>query len=194
MSVRNNYTQTTKCPQTTTTDCVTYVGVEIPCLGICTGDSLTDLETAIATKLCELVGDVNISTLTIPSCFTTAWATQDITILNVLNFLLEQACIQQNALSALTDVAITIDTPIEVSYPTCCTDVCDTVVNLTISAHFEKVLNCLCQQADRITELQAQVDLLPTATQFASLQQEVTDIKAAIIVANLGGLTPNIIV
>jgi len=185
MGIRASYIKTNRCAETSTTDCVRYVGVDIPCLDICSGDMMTSVENAIAVKLCELVGQTDISTLTIPDCFTV----KDVTILNTLNFLLETACNQQNLITDLQTNSLTIDSPIVVNYPPCCTDECNLNVNLTISGHFEKILMCLCQQADRITALQAQVDLLPTITQFNSLKQEVTDIKSGIIAWNLSNPT-----
>ena len=170
MSTRSNYTPTYKCPNTTTSDCVRYVGVDIPCLDVCNGDMLTAVENAIAVKLCSLVSATDISNLTIPICFTVAWVKKDKTILNALNFLLETACNQQNLITDLQTNSLTIDSLIEVNYPPCCTDECNLNVNLTISAHFEKILTCLCQQADRITELTSLVNdvLIPQINTISS--------------------------
>src|SRR6185437_7292861 len=92
----NSYTLTNRCPDGgTTTDCVQYVGPDIPCLNIQSGCVLTQIECQIANQLCLLVGETNVSTVVIPACFTTAWGSTNPTILNFFNFILSQACLQQ---------------------------------------------------------------------------------------------------
>lgn len=43
--------------------CVIWQGPNIPCIKLCTGDSITDVVYALATELCSIVDAVNISTL-----------------------------------------------------------------------------------------------------------------------------------
>jgi hypothetical protein len=44
-------------------NCVIWQGPDIPCIKLCTGDSVTDVVYALATELCTIVDQVNISTL-----------------------------------------------------------------------------------------------------------------------------------
>lgn len=44
-------------------NCVIWQGPNIPCIKLCTGDSITDVIYALATELCTIVDAVNISTL-----------------------------------------------------------------------------------------------------------------------------------
>ncbi len=137
-----------RCPNPTTTDCITYNGPDIPCLNIQRGCILSTVECAIATKLCELVGDVDMSSIVIPQCFIDGWGTQDLTILNLIQFILNQGCLQQELLASV----IAGTTPIEnlnpiitVTYPQCCTpSACGGGITVSISQHLTNVLTCLC--------------------------------------------------
>lgn len=146
--VTNSYTLTNRCPDGgITTDCVQYVGPDIPCLGIQSGCVLTQIECQIATNLCNLIGATNVSTVVIPSCFITAWGSTDPTILNLFNFILEQACLQQtilnNVISGVTTLQ-NLDPIITITYPPCCNSTCNPGTTLTVSKHLENILICLC--------------------------------------------------
>lgn len=52
-------------PGSTPSNEVAWNGPEIPCLGICTGQSLNKITYVIATKLCELAAPYDLSTLTL---------------------------------------------------------------------------------------------------------------------------------
>ncbi len=148
----NSYTITSRCPKPTTTDCVEYVGANIPCLGICTGDTLTSVECAIANAICELFKDIDLSdpsfTSQIPACFSQAFATGDYSIQNYILTLLIQACEQQNLLQSVISGATPIqgiNPIISISYPSCCTPSgCGSSTNVTFSQHIINVLTCLC--------------------------------------------------
>ena len=146
--VKNSYTLEQRCGNPTTTNCVTYVGPDIPCLGITSGCRLSEVECKIATTLCTLLGDVDMSSIVIPQCFTTAWGSQDETILNLLQFILDQACIQQDLLASVIAGTTTIqglDPIITVVYPQCCQPgACNSGTTVTISQHLTNILNCLC--------------------------------------------------
>jgi hypothetical protein len=44
-------------------NCVTWQGPNIPCIKLCSGDTITDVVHALATQLCTILDQVNISTL-----------------------------------------------------------------------------------------------------------------------------------
>lgn len=162
MSSKNSNKSIKRCPNFLTTDCVEWTADDIECLGICYGDTLSSAEFKIATKVCQLAEDleVDVANITIPSCFTTAFLTREKTVLEFLSFLLDTVCTQQTSLETLSNTAITLTTNFEVEYPDCCSDTCNVGYNLNITEHFERVLGCLCQQADRITELTTRVENL----------------------------------
>lgn len=182
---------THRCPNSVTSDCVTYVGDDIPCLNICNGDLLTEVQNAIATKLCELVRGVDMSSVTIPDCIKVAWGTQDETILNFIQFLLDAHCTQQTLLEGMA-TAITQADPIFTLTYNCCGNGCITGAQLTVSNHLQKIIDCLCDtisrvetlennyatQAAALTALQAQYTTL--STNYASLLIQVTNLQTTV--------------
>lgn len=132
-----------RCAFPTTTNCIEWQGEDIPCLGICAGDTLTELETAIANKVCELVGLTDMTNVVIPCELEIAFGTRDKVILEYINYLLEIACAQKAAIELLPDT----NNPIVTLNYCCCNEGqgCDNSVELSLSEHIQKVLNCLCE-------------------------------------------------
>jgi len=174
-------------PIKATTNTVLYVGKAIPCLGICTNTRLTTVQVAIAEKLCEVVGDIDMSTVTIPTCLVDAWGNEDETILNLFNFLLSQHC----ALSSQVDNIANGSTQIEnfdpsfiVDYGCCLTD-CITSTNLKLSEHIENIITCLCQTKTDLTLLRTDLETkYATLVTTTSLQGQIDDIKSGINIFN----------
>lgn len=78
--------------------CVIWQGPNIPCIKLCTGDSITDVIYALATELCTIVDAVNISTLDL-SCLEIT--TGDPTNLNqLLQILIDKICALNGVSSA----------------------------------------------------------------------------------------------
>lgn len=159
------------------------MGDDIPCLNICYGDGLTELQNQIATKLCELVGDVDMSTVVIPGCLLSAWngLEQDKTILNLFNFALQTSYQQQaqlNSLPTTNDPIITLD------YKCCVDNPCFESVEVKISTHLQQIINCICELKTKVVELETIVDSLPTASEFNALQTQVNCIQGGIVAWN----------
>jgi hypothetical protein len=155
MPTRSSNTKVKRCPTPTTTDCVEWVAGDFSCLDICNGDILSDAQFNIATQICNLISATDLSSVTIPDCLKTAWATNDPTILNFIQFLLDKHCEQQAQIDSLGENELTLETVFTVNYPDCCVSECQPSIELTIQQHFEKVLECLCQQYARIVALEA---------------------------------------
>jgi len=157
MSKRRSYTSDIRCPQTLGTGCISYEGADIPCLGICIGATLTELENAIALKICDLVGMTDMTEVVLPACLITAFGTKDENILNFIQFLLDQHCLLQTQVDGLP----TTNNPIFTLDYKCCSDnVCLSGVTVTVSEHLQNILICLCSQNDRITTLETQFQAL----------------------------------
>ena len=185
MSTRSSNTKIKRCPTTISTNCVEWIAGDFPCLDICNGDLLTEAQFNIATKLCELVNTTDLSSVVIPSCLVEAWATTDPTILNFIQFLLDKHCEQQVQIDSLGANELTLKTVFKVNYPDCCVSECQPSIELTIQQHFEKVLECLCQQYDRIVALETTVQTLATQASVGDLQDQIDCLKGAIISWNL---------
>ena len=53
----------TRCPEVVSTNCITYQGESIDCLGICKGMTLTKLEDIVVNKICDLATLTNMSVI-----------------------------------------------------------------------------------------------------------------------------------
>ncbi len=126
-----------------TTDSIQWVGDAVECLDVCSGARLTELEAAILEKLCSLVNTVDLDSVVIPTCLTTAWGTKDKDLLTFINFLLDQNCVQQTQIDTNTSNIVSIDPVFTIEY-TCCDDSCIPGTTLKLSQHLEKILLCLC--------------------------------------------------
>ena len=190
------------CPDVITSDCVSYQGPEIPCLDICPGMKLTTVQVSIAEKLCELVGETNVSSIVLPSCLVTAWATKDKTILEFIQFLLEESCNLQSQIDTLNTELTTFEPMVTVDYKCCADSPCVTVGTETVTEAIQNVLNCLCnlksnlgfdvcpvpsgrslscivqEQTNTITDLQTTLAL--QQAQIATLIRQVTCLKSLV--------------
>lgn len=187
MPTRSSNTKVKRCPTPTTTDCVEWVAGDFACLDICNGDILSDAQFNIATQICNLISATDLSSVTIPDhhCLKTAWATNDPTILNFIQFLLDKHCEQQAQIDSLGENELTLTTVFTVNYPDCCVSECQPSIELTIQQHFEKVLECLCQQYNRIVALEATVETLATQASVENIQDQIDCLKGAILSWNL---------
>jgi hypothetical protein len=71
-------------------NCVIWQGPNIPCIKLCTGDSVTDVVYALATELCTIIDQVNISTLDL-SCLDIITGTPT-NINQLLQILIDKIC------------------------------------------------------------------------------------------------------
>lgn len=147
-------------PVKATTNEIIYVGKEVSCIDICTNSRLTTVQEKILDKICELVGATDATVINVPECLKDAWDTQDETILNFIQFLLDQHCV----LKEYTDTLPTTSDPIVTLTYCCCNDNngCNTEVTLSLSAHIQKVLDCLCALKTQVDELQTDFTALST--------------------------------
>lgn len=185
MPTRSSNTKVKRCPTPTTTDCVEWMAGDFSCLDICNGDILSDAQFNIATQICNLISATDLSSVTIPDCLKTAWATNDPTILNFIQFLFDKHCEQQAQIDGLGENELTLETVFTVNYPDCCVSECQPSIELTIQQHFEKVLECLCQQYNRIVALEATVETLATQVSVENIQDQIDCLKGAILSWNL---------
>jgi len=75
-------------------NCVIWQGPNIPCIKLCTGDTITDVVYALATQLCTVVDAVNISTLDL-SCLKITTGTPT-NISQLLQILVNKICALNN--------------------------------------------------------------------------------------------------
>jgi len=83
-------------------NCVIWTGGNIPCIQLCTGDSISDVTAKLAQQLCYLLDQVNISNFsTALLCFDPVCPSPK-NLTDIINFIINQLCLlqaQQNASS-----------------------------------------------------------------------------------------------
>lgn len=171
------------------TDNIVWNEEDIECLGVCSGSRLTTLQLAIIEKLCEVVGNTDLSGIIIPDCLKTAFGTKDKTVLEFIQFLLDNDCLIKSDIDNLQDQLDNFNPLITVDYPSCCENACLPGETYTISQHFEKVLGCLCYQASRINELESTIASQATAITSLNTQYNQLNTTLSTVVTNLTNLT-----
>lgn len=157
MSEKSSYWYNSSAIKATSNE-ILYVGKTVDCLDFCDKSRLTTVQEKILDKICELVGITDVTSIHIPTCLVEAWGTSDETILNFLQFLLDQHC----SLKSTVDELPTTNNPfVTISY-CCCNDGdgCNTQVTLTLSEHIQKIVNCLCDLKTEVTTLQESFNTL----------------------------------
>lgn len=82
------------CVDTIPSNCIPWNGPSIPCLGLCRGDSVSDIIVKLATKVCEVAEPENLSTLSLQCLYDMFSTTEPSshTIKNVLQLLVDNQC------------------------------------------------------------------------------------------------------
>lgn len=160
----------TRCPEVVSTNCIEYRGADIPCLGICKGSNLSVVEMAIANRLCELSDLTDATIITVPACIIAAWnaGQEDKTILNLLQFALDQICVLQ---AEITVLQTPVEPNVTLDYACCSTNPCVTTGTVTLSVALQNIITCICG-------LKSEVSILESTVQ--SLQSEVIILNAQI--------------
>ena len=157
----------TRCPEVVSTNCITYQGESIDCLGICKGMTLTKLEDIVVNKICDLATLTNMSVIDFThKCpwIATAWNNAhpgnhpnvDNTILNILNFILDELCILNTKVDNLPN-------PLSISFSLnykCCGGVCDIPTTVNIPTHLRNIITCICEVKSEITDLKNTINTL----------------------------------
>lgn len=100
------------CVDPVSSNCVIWQGEDIACLDITTGQTLTEIENAVATRICELADDIDLSTVTLCGDFIELMSGVDITIGNLLKTLLTYNCSLKtliDTVKAKTEEGLTLD-------------------------------------------------------------------------------------
>jgi hypothetical protein len=128
--------------------------------------TLTKLEDIVINKICTLSGLVNMSVIDFTQKCTwiaTAWNNAhpgnhpnvDNTILNILNFILDELCVLNTKVDNLPNPLNELHT---YQYCTVCNTSCDPDVALTIPGHIQKIIDCICILNTKIEGFQTDID------------------------------------
>jgi hypothetical protein len=81
-------------------NCVIWQGPDIPCIKLCTGDTVSDIIAKLAAELCTVLDTLNVTNYDL-SCFNlVACGPNDFD--NLIQFLIEQICVLQNQTTGTT--------------------------------------------------------------------------------------------
>ena len=146
----------TRCPEVVSTNCITYQGESIDCLGVCKGMTLTKLEDIVVNKICNLATLTDATTITVPACIIAAWnaGQEDKTILNLLQFALDQICVLQ---AEITVLQTPVEPKVTLDYACCSTNSCVTTGKVTLSVALQNIINCICGLNTKIESFQTSI-------------------------------------
>jgi hypothetical protein len=141
-------------------NCVIWQGPDIPCIKLCTGDTISDVIFKLATELCTIIDTLNVSNYDL-SCFNlTACAPNDFQAL--IQFLIEQICATETQVTIISDPATSpVGTTKSTSADTLVTVapcfVVGGVTVMTVAEYAIAIGNKVCSIIDQITIINAQI-------------------------------------
>jgi len=145
-------------------NCVIWQGPDIPCIKLCTGDTVSDVIAKLATELCTVLDTLNVTNYDL-SCFNlVACGPNDFQAL--IQFLIERICALQNQ-TAGTTIDTSKSDPLVTVAPCF---VVNGVTVMTVSQYAQAIGIAVCSLIDQITILQNQI---------TNLDARVTALEAA---------------
>jgi len=145
-------------------NCVIWQGPDIPCIKLCTGDTVSDVIAKLATELCTVLDTLNVTNYDL-SCFNlVSCGPNDFQAL--IQFLIEQICALQNLTPSTTVDATKSDSLVTVAP---CFVVGTTTV-MTVEEYAIAIGNKVCSLVSQIAALNSQI---------TSLDIRVTALEAA---------------
>jgi len=143
-------------------NCVIWQGPDIPCIKMCTGDSVSDTIAKLATELCEITSELDISLLDL-SCFNPLYPTPQ-SFRDVMQIILDKICALENG--TVDDGKTTTSgcpQDCEVQIATCLQYqdyLGNNVTTLPLKDYVILIGNKICTILSDITNLQNQIDNL----------------------------------
>ena len=136
-------------------NCVIWQGPDIPCIKLCTGDTISDVVEKLATELCAIIDTLDIKRYDL-SCFNLAVCPPD-TFQELIQFLIEQICSLQGLTPGTDGTRATCPDCVVTVAP--CLRVIDPTLPATMQLldYVQMIANKLCTIIDDITDLADQV-------------------------------------
>jgi hypothetical protein len=159
LPIKSNNTQQGCNP--ISSNCVVWQGPDIPCINLCTGDSVSDVVAKMATELCEIANQLDISLLDL-SCFNPLCPTPQ-NFRDVIQIIIDKICALENGTGADGINTSGCPSDCEVAVAPCLqyTDFLgNTVVSLPIKDYVILIGNRICTILTSIANLQTQIDSL----------------------------------
>jgi hypothetical protein len=149
-------------------NCVVWQGPDIPCINLCTGDSITEIIQKLATELCELsLPNVDITSVDF-KCLIEGAGTDPTVLADALQLIIDKHCELKDIVDAITPGSDPV-----VALPACLQSA--GITSQPVSQYVLTVANKVCQNVTAITALQ---------NDLADLEERVTDLESAIALIN----------
>jgi hypothetical protein len=146
-------------------NCVIWQGPDIPCIKLCTGDTVSDVVAKLATELCTVLDILNVTNYDL-SCFNlTACSPNDFQAL--IQFLIEQICALNNQTTSSTTTSTTRSEDL-ITVADCF--VVGGVTVMTVSQYAQAIGIKVCSLITEIATIQSSItnlDLRVTALESA---------------------------
>lgn len=164
-------------------NCVVWQGPDLGCIGICKGDTISDVVYKMATELCSLIDMFNLTDYDF-ACLSVPVSETPRDIKELLQILIYRICELENiTLSSSTSTFRTASTSTTGNCPdTCIVPIAtcfqyvdpfgDTVITMTLTEYVNTIGNRICNIIDDITILQNEVQ---------TLQGEMSKAQASIV-------------
>jgi hypothetical protein len=145
-------------------NCVIWQGPDIPCIKLCTGDTVSDVVGKLATELCAVLDTLNVTNYDL-SCFNlTACGPNDFQAL--VQFLIEQICALQTEVNTLADPATspivntTKSTGADTLVSVAPCFVVGTTTVMTVSEYAQAIGTKVCSIVSQISAINANINNL----------------------------------
>jgi hypothetical protein len=163
----NSSTTYSRCNPPVSTNCVFYQGKDLTCphdesFAICKRQNMSAVQEEIFNRICQLIGDTDVTEVNIPDCLKDAWDNDDLTILNLFNFILDQQCVLKNSIDAVGTEGLTVDSLITIYNPCPTNCQCEDIPTVTIKLKdaLNDMITCLCNARAEIKDLQNNLEIL----------------------------------
>jgi hypothetical protein len=144
-------------------NCVIWQGPDLPCIKLCTGDSVSDVVAKLATELCAVLDTLNIANYDL-ACFNlTACGPNDFQAL--IQFLIDQICATETQVTVISDpstspINTTKSTSAEILVTVAPCFVVGTVTVMTVSEYAIAIGNKVCSLVSQISTINANINSL----------------------------------
>jgi hypothetical protein len=149
----------------TSSNCVIWSGRNLPCINLCTGDTITDVIEKLATELCTIMDQLDITNYDL-SCFNIT-ACPPSSFSELLQFLIEQICANQGV--STTGKSLSSGCPDCVVTMAPCF-ITGTQTTMQLVDYVNLIANRICSISAAITDIQTQItnlDIRVTALEDA---------------------------
>lgn len=146
-------------PNPVSINAIFWDGEDLPCFDICNGDSIQPLVYDIATYVCETLDNINVSEVILCDDYIQLLGSQDKTIANLLQILLNKGCSLSQLVQELQEKVDT-DSPINVDFK--CLDLdldpCTDPRNLNISNVLQIIIDNFCNLEIKFEEFKEEIN------------------------------------